>query len=209
MSSLKELAAGRERAGRELEKANSELADLQRRHDELVVLVAERAQFQRDAALDVERSGGGDSKALTKAVAAHQESQARLDAIVGLMGEARVRCESADAALRIATREEAAGRHQAAVADALADVSKLGGEVKAAFEALALTQGSYLAAYQKLASLDLQKAEDAGKAVSAEALVGGLVAAGFQPVMWGSEKFSSALPVPAMIPAPAQPEKAA
>ena len=110
MSNLDELAVERQRVEVALRQCSDELAGSERRHDEVLVLVAERAQVQKDAALEAERSGGGDSKALTRAVAGHQEAQARLDALVEVIGEKRSAVETAQLALSAAVRAEAEER---------------------------------------------------------------------------------------------------
>ena len=199
MSGTNGFAAEREQAQAELERVQNGFAELLQRRADVAVLVEQRRQEQRDAALCLERDGGGkDGKALTKAVAALNEVGARADALAELCGSKQAEVDEAQANLTVAIRAEAEARHQAEVGAAVNEVETIGNEVKAAFEALALSQGSYLVAYQKLVNLDRGVAVEAARSVSPEALVGGLLAAGFQPVTWGGDTYGRALAVPAV-----------
>ena len=208
MNSVKELAAEREQAALGLERLRGELADLLQRSQAVAELVTVRRAEQRTAAIELERSGGKNNRELTQKVAALNEAVARGDALAELCREKQGEVEAGQAALTSALRAEGDERHRTEVADALAEIERLGVAVKDAFQGLAVAQGAYLSAYQRLAGLDAKVAEEAGLKVSLEALVGGLVAAGYEPVMWNEERFSSALPVPAMTRT-TQPEKAA
>ena len=210
MSTRDELAAERHQAEDELRRITDELASLERRHDEVLVLVAERAQGQRDAALEVERSGGGDSKALTRAVAGHQEAQARLDALVEVVAEKRAEVESAHQQLSVALRAEAEDRRMAEIAAATAELSRIGGEVRDHFQALALSEGRYLVAYERLLSLDQAAAVEMGREVGQEKLDAAMLAAGCRPLQLVSgANYGMICKAMAGPPEPEQPGRAA
>ena len=199
MNSVKELGAKREQAALALERLRGELADLLQRSQAVAELVTVRRAEQRTAAIELERSGGKINKELTQRVAALNEAVARGDALAELCREKQGEVEAGQVALTGALRAEGDERHRTEVADALAEVSKLGVEIKDAFSTLALAQGAYLTAYGRLETLDRDVAVEAARAVSTEALTGGLAAVGCEPLTFGAENFGYVMAVPAMM----------
>ena len=198
VNNLDELGVKRHQAELELGRIEREFAELLQRRTDVAALVEQKRDEQRSFAMAVEMDGGKDSRALTKAVAAHAEAQARLAALAELLVVKQSEIDAAKAKLTEATRNENVARHEAAVADALLEVEKIAVEVKDSFAGLAIAQGRYLAAHKALVDLDAEVAAEAVQSVTTEALVGRLVAIGAEPLRWSGDRFGSALVVPAM-----------
>ncbi len=165
------------------------------------MLVAERAQVQKDAALEAERSGGGDSKALTRAVAGHQEAQARLDALVEVIGEKRSAVETAQLALSAAVRAEAEAKRKAEVAHLRARCEVITREVRDGFERLSHRGRKFGAAIHELDRLDRSAAQAVAGQVASATLRADLVRRGAVGVGEGDGQ-PHALVVPAAVLSP-------
>lgn len=173
----------REQAEAELTRLQGELAGLQGRRDEVMLLVAERQQAQRAAALESERAGGGDSKALSRTVAAHEEARARLDAIEVLLTEKQAAVDAAAQRLREAAAAELRRQQEAAIAAATAAAEADAARVAAGFRELCLALGALTFTVDALERLDRPAAVRTVRACDGDTLTAELLAQGCKGVM--------------------------
>ncbi len=149
----------------ELARLQAEISGLEGKASAMVITVEALGRQKLEAAKSLVLSGGG-SGTLTKATAALDEAQARLEALRVLAEERRAAVAALQADLAALLQAEADERHRTEVEAARVEAERLADEAVAQWEKLAFALGDLSLQIQRLAAFDRAKASSVRERIS-------------------------------------------